>query len=57
MENRNLDWELSATCGMMGRDIDFDFLAGLSQIELINFGMHLETVKGMYDDEIDSRVV
>ena len=49
------DWELSATCGMVGSDIDLDFFDGLSKIELENFGKHLQEVNELYQNEIKSR--
>ena len=49
------DWEVSATCGMLGSDIDYDFFDGLTNIELESFGSHLKEVNAMYENEIKSR--
>ena len=41
----NMKWSISATSGMIGADIDSDFIRKLSDIELLHF--ELEIKKGL----------
>lgn len=49
------DWGLSATSGIAGADIDYDFFDSLSNAELILFGSNLQDIREMYENEIKSR--
>jgi len=54
-ESKPIDWTLNASSGMIGSDIDFDFFDSLSQVELLNFGINLQSVVAMYENEMKSR--
>jgi len=54
-ERKEIDWTLSASSGMIGRDIDYDFFDDLSKEELLNFGVNLKKINDMFENEMKSR--
>lgn len=50
-------WDLSATSGMMGSDIDIDFIKSLSNAELLYFRDEVDSVKYLVDDECAERIL
>ena len=51
----NVKWEVSATRGMAGADIDKDFIHKLSDIELLHFGLEVKRALNKCKNERDRR--
>lgn len=54
-KKKDIDWTISASSGMIGSDIDYDFFDSLSKNELLNFGVNLNKVVMMFNNEMKSR--
>lgn len=53
----DIQWDLSATSGMAGRDIDEDFIKNLSWNELKYFSDAIDYIKYLIDDERAERIL
>lgn len=49
------EWGISATSGMMGADIDNDFISSLSDIELFHFDLEVKRALNKCKIERDRR--